>query len=170
MNSSETLIMDSRNSALLCTERNRQVRSRNLGNTEPLPRRWYQCSLTDYPERMQNIFCAHIPKQLSSPLTGQKIPAFNETQKVHYRALKSPPPVPVLHLINQTPPPPLHCVNIHFNSVLPFLPIILNGLFPAGFSTHNLSFCPSIDLFIPTHCRCRGLLLHFVTFSDTYTR
>jgi len=88
---------------------------------------------------MQNIFYAHIAKQLSSPLTGQKIPAFNKTQKVHYRALKSPPPVPVLHLINQTP----HYTaffNIHFNSILHSMPIILNCQFPAGFSTHNISF------------------------------
>jgi hypothetical protein len=114
---------------------------------------------------MQNgcrIFSA--PTYPSSPLTGQKIPAFNETQKVHYRPLKSPPPVPVLHLINQTP----HYTaffNVHFNSILPSMPIILNGLFPAGCSTHSLSFCPSIDLFIPTHCRCRGSLLHFITHS-----
>jgi len=131
--------MDSRNSALVSTEWNRQVRSRNLGNTAPQSRSWYQCPLTDYAERIQNIFCAHISKLLSSPLTGQKIPAFNETQKVHYRALKSAPPVPVLHLINQTP----HSTaffNIHFNSILLPMPIILNGLFPADFSAHHLFF------------------------------
>jgi hypothetical protein len=32
-----------------------------------------------------------------------------------------------------------------------------------------LSFFLSFDLFLPTHCRCRELLLHLITLNDTHT-
>ena len=32
-----------------------------------------------------------------------------------------------------------------------------------------LSFCLNLDLFLPTYCRRRGLLLHLITISDTHT-
>ena len=116
------------------------------------------------------IFSAPIyPCSSAPPLTGQKIPRFKWNSKVHYRALNSPLSVPVLCLINQR----RHLTMffyIHFNSIQPSCPSTLNGLSPSGFSTHNLSFflsfCPSIT---PTHCRCRRLLLHFITFSDTHS-
>jgi hypothetical protein len=30
-------------------------------------------------------------------------------------------------------------------------------------------FLPYSDIFLPTHCGCRGLLLHLITLSDTHT-
>jgi hypothetical protein len=31
------------------------------------------------------------------------------------------------------------------------------------------SFLSQSDLFLPTHCRCRGSLLHLITFNDTHS-
>ena len=43
-------------------------------------------------------------------------------------------------------------------------------LFLLGVLSFFLSFFLSPDLFLPTHCRCRVLLLHSVTLNDTHTR
>ena len=35
--------------------------------------------------------------------------------------------------------------------------------------TVKYSFFPSLDLSLPTHSRCRGLLSHLITLKDTHT-
>jgi hypothetical protein len=35
--------------------------------------------------------------------------------------------------------------------------------------TVKYSFFPSLDLCLPTHCRCRGLLSYLITLKETHT-
>jgi len=61
-------------------------------------------------------------------------------------------------------------------AVLQFLSCFFLSFFCSFFLSFFLSFFPSFflsfflslsDLFLPTHCRCAGLLLLLITFSDT---
>jgi hypothetical protein len=54
----------------------------------------------------------------------------------------------------------------------PFIPVVRTGI---CFSSSSLIILPYFyysfysDVFLPTHCRCRQLLLHLITHNGTYT-
>jgi len=59
--------------------------------------------------------------------------------QVHYRIHKSMAPVPILSHIKSIHASPSHFLNVHFNIIIPHLPLeLLCEIFPKGLTTKTL--------------------------------
>ena len=86
-------------------------------------------------------------------VSSQEVPHILWNQKVHY-CIRMCPPVHILSQVSPVHASPSNFMKIHFN-------IILLRPLPSYKNTYFYSH-------LPTHCRCRGLLLHLSTQAVIY--